>query len=75
MNTNSHGLGLNISYKMAKILGGSLTCQSELGKGSTFTLLLKAEPTNNPILATENKNRKKVAKLKHMIKPSGVPKT
>lgn len=69
MNTNSHGLGLNISYKMAKILGGSLTCSSELGKGSTFTLLLKADACDNPILATENKNRQKVAKLKRRIKP------
>lgn len=38
-----HGLGLSISHKIAKILGGSLTAESEYGFGSTFTLNLKAD--------------------------------
>jgi PAS domain S-box-containing protein len=34
------GLGLYLSRKMADMLGGSIECQSEYGKGSTFTLVL-----------------------------------
>jgi two-component system, sensor histidine kinase and response regulator len=36
------GLGLSISSDLAKKLGGALTCRSELGSGSTFTLSLPA---------------------------------
>jgi len=42
---NGHGLGLSISHNIAKILGGSLTAESEYGKGTTFTLNLKVEMT------------------------------
>lgn len=52
------GLGLNIAYQMAKTLGGSLECESELGVGTTFTLslnLLKAEP-----LKTDEKKEKEI---------------
>ncbi len=34
------GLGLSISRELAKLLGGTLTLQSEEGKGSVFTLTL-----------------------------------
>jgi protein-histidine pros-kinase len=34
------GLGLHLSQKLAVLLGGQITFESELGKGSTFTLSL-----------------------------------
>ncbi len=35
------GLGLDISRRFAELMGGSLTCESEYGKGSEFFLTLK----------------------------------
>lgn len=40
---NGTGLGMAISYSIMKNLGGSLEVESELGKGSTFTVTLPAE--------------------------------
>jgi signal transduction histidine kinase/ActR/RegA family two-component response regulator len=42
------GLGLALSRKLARLMGGDVEVSSELGKGSTFTLLLpKAEALNS----------------------------
>jgi len=34
------GLGLHLSQKLAELLGGTITCRSEFGRGSAFTLHL-----------------------------------
>lgn len=37
------GLGLAISKRLAELMGGKLTCHSEEGKGSTFSLSLRID--------------------------------
>lgn len=34
------GLGLHLSSKLAEVLGGRISCQSEYGRGATFQLEL-----------------------------------
>lgn len=40
------GLGLTISRQMARLMGGDLTCSSQLGEGSIFTLTVAAAPAS-----------------------------
>ncbi len=42
------GLGLAISHGLAELMGGSLTCTSQLGKGSCFALRLSFEDRPPP---------------------------
>jgi signal transduction histidine kinase/CheY-like chemotaxis protein/HPt (histidine-containing phosphotransfer) domain-containing protein len=44
------GLGLSISRRLAEMLDGNITVQSELGVGSTFTLQLQVEMADNRLL-------------------------
>lgn len=49
------GIGLSFAWQLAELLGGTLNATSELGKGSTFTLLLPLAPSSDPVVNIEEK--------------------
>ncbi len=48
------GLGLSICKKLAHLMGGEMNIESELGSGSTFTLVLHNIEISDPLLIESN---------------------
>jgi signal transduction histidine kinase len=48
------GLGLSVSHGIVKKHGGRISVESDLGKGTTFTLFLKARPESAPGIESGN---------------------
>jgi len=47
LNKDGVGLGLAVSKNMATSMGGDITFESQLGVGSTFTLMLPLKQDEN----------------------------
>lgn len=47
------GLGLSITRRLAEAMGGTVTAQSALGQGSTFTLTIAAPIADRPVAEAE----------------------
>jgi signal transduction histidine kinase/CheY-like chemotaxis protein/HPt (histidine-containing phosphotransfer) domain-containing protein len=41
------GLGMNITYKLVQLMGGTISVESEYGKGSVFTVVIDQKVTAN----------------------------
>ena len=63
------GLGLVISMNLCKMMGGSIECESEIGKGTTFTasFLVDAKLKINGLDETFIFNRTNVPDLRNLI--------
>ncbi|MGZ5907830.1 MAG: response regulator [Reyranella sp.] len=61
------GLGLSISRRLAEIMGGSLMVESQVGRGSTFTLTVQAEAFDDQLAEDVLRERAAVVRGRHLL--------
>lgn len=61
------GLGLAISQRLAQLMGGSLSCESSAGQGSTFTLHVPLEPSTIKSRVFERKDNHRLENKKLLV--------
>ena len=66
-NFEGSGLGLSITKKLIQKLKGTLTVESELGKGSTFTVKLPLTENLSPTIPSSQIRSKKVEEKKEQL--------
>ncbi|MEB3280468.1 MAG: ATP-binding protein [Lyngbya sp.] len=60
-NKEGTGLGLTISQQFARLMGGNLSVQSQLGRGTTFTLKIPIEVSSDAEIAASGPERVAIA--------------
>lgn len=67
------GLGLSISHQLAQLLGGSLTCESKKGVGSTFRLKVKLRISDRPVEQAPSQQSANPAASGVPTQPAAIP--
>lgn len=62
METNGSGIGLTFSKKIVELHGGVISVESEIDKGSTFTIKIPFDKVEDSVAEVPQKKPKKVAK-------------